>query len=192
MAGASGLGSYFGQRETNQMNLQIAREMNKFNAAEAVRNRQFQERMSNTSHRREVADLKAAGLNPLLSATGGSSTPAGATATAGSAHMENAVQSGITSAMEAKNLELAMRKQDSEIGLLNAQTTKTAVEAEAARKDIPASDLKNQLYNAIQPIVKKGAETIKGTIKEAEKLKKNIKDEYDFRFGQPSFKGTNP
>jgi len=55
---------------------------NKANKREAEKNRQFQEYMSSTAHQREIKDLKKAGLNPILSATGGrgASTPGGSMA----------------------------------------------------------------------------------------------------------------
>lgn len=54
---------------------------NQASAAEAQKNRDFQEDMSNTSYQRAVADMKAAGINPMLSAkVGGASTPSGSVA----------------------------------------------------------------------------------------------------------------
>lgn len=57
---------------------------NEFNAAEAAKNRNWQEAMSNSAHQREVKDLLAAGLNPILSASGGNGAAVTSGATASS------------------------------------------------------------------------------------------------------------
>lgn len=112
---AAGIGAglgYLGQRSTNAAN-----------AREAARNREFQERMSSTSHQREVADLKAAGINPMFRGMGGASTPAG-----DRAQLEDAVGKGVSTGMQTRLMMAQLQKTKAETQYIEDQALKTRAE----------------------------------------------------------------
>lgn len=149
----------------NHRNRNMARDATSASVFEAQKNRDFQERMSNTAHQRQVKDLEAAGLNPLLSGTGGASSPTGSTGTPTTATTENSLTAGIASAMEMASLKLAATKQKEDIELTRAQKQKTNMETKVMSKGIPEAEVKNQLWDVLKPMINKVKESLRTTPK---------------------------
>lgn len=119
---AGGIMGSQGAEASNQANYNIAQDQMR-----------FQERMSNTSHSREVADLRNAGLNPILSANAGASSPVGAS-TQMTNEMEplaNSISNSAKSALETKsalaslqNIAEDTKKKRADTGLAIQSTNK--------------------------------------------------------------------
>jgi len=125
-------------------------------------NRAFQERMSSTAHQREVRDMLAAGINPIMSArSSGASTPAGSTA-----RIEDISSSALAVRMNRAQVKLVESSAEREaanamlarVQAADIQSTAAAGRMRRITAQADIADMDAEQRRAILPLARQRAE----------------------------------
>lgn len=139
----SGIFGSSGQKSTNKANLRIAREQMR-----------FQERMAGTTWQRGVADMRKAGINPMLAVSqGGAPSPTGASSV--SQNPNAGLSAGIASAFNAAATYIQLRQQEAQTRNIEANTKLTETK-------LPKAEVMSTPYEIAQSVINKVKDYVKG------------------------------
>lgn len=152
-AAVGGALSFLGTSSSNRANRAINEANNAFSAHQAQLNRDFQERMSGTAFQRGVADMRAAGINPMLAVSqGGASVPSGSSAQGiAQANQQNELAGLAASAKDAVLLAFTLRKMEAETEATQQQGKMYAHQANLNMANMNNAVVTNKLLEAEVP-----------------------------------------
>lgn len=128
--------------QNTALSQQFAREQMAFQAQQNQIARDWQERMANTAHQRQVKDLQAAGLNPILSVNSGAATGSASGANGAAGQVDNSSINALASLAAAsmniasnERMQLKQMQNAYDIALLQTQSAESV--ASGNRKVTP-------------------------------------------------------